>query len=402
MNYFSLMDYSIRCQGVGKQFSLKGEGTLAQGSSSVIDDSRVQDGVLHALTDINFELTDGDRLGIIGSNGAGKSTLLRIISGIIRPTTGRVAVQGRVTSVQEHASLLFPELTGRENILMMHRTMGHTAADANASISGIDEFSGLGMMLDEAVKTYSSGMVLRLTLGIIQAIKPEILILDEALNAGDAAFRQRSQGMFDNLANEARIMLFTSHQMQDIVAHCNKCMVLNQGRITYFGNVNEAVTTYYGQAYAINFGNDNRLSNVCVALAPQKAEYAPDEAIEVQMQFTLSQAIAALFPVITIFGPHGPLLSDSPIYHPLPEAMAFEPGKHRCSVVLPSHTFNMGEFTMSLTLGDGEQIFVQINNAASFRIVPGSWEHGRPWQTMEMNFPLRPKLHWRFDQQQEP
>jgi len=390
------MQCSIRCRNVGKQFSLKGDGQPSQAEGSVIADARVLDGVLHALTDISFDLEDGDRLGIIGNNGAGKSTLLRIISGIMRPTSGSVEVSGRITSVQEHSSLLFPELTGRENILMMHRTAGKSSADAQAAVAGIDEFSGLGRMLDEAVKTYSSGMILRLTLGIIQAIRPEILILDEALSAGDATFRQRSQQMFDDLAHQARIMLFTSHQMQDIVTHCNKCMVLEQGRITYFGNVADAVSSYYGQAYNVTLNADARIADIAVTLSPDHSEFTPDEAIEVCVQFKLHEAIATMFPVITLFGAHGPLLSDSPVYHPDGGNQGFGAGVHTCRVTLPKHTFNMGEFSLSLTLGDGERIFVQVNNAANFRIVPGSWERNSPWQTMEMNFPMRPKLQWEF------
>jgi lipopolysaccharide transport system ATP-binding protein len=390
------MHYAVNCHHISKLFRLAGAVVPTETSTGVVHSDRIENGYLVALRDISFELQDGDRLGIIGSNGAGKSTLLRILSGIIRPTTGTVEVTGRVTSVQEHSSLLFPELTGRENIMMMHRTMGLTSTDAKANLGVIDAFSGLGMMLDEPVKNYSSGMVLRLTMGIIHVIRPEILILDEALSAGDAMFRQQAAQQMDSLTQQARIMLFTSHQMQDISTHCNKCMVLHQGRITYFGNVNDAVTTYYGQAYNIAFGSDNRISNLEVALTPNRGEFTPDEAIDVTISFTLNAPMENLFPVLTVFGPHGPLLSDSPIYHPQPEAIYYPIGRHTCTVTLPQHTFNMGEFSLSVTLGDGEQIFIQINNAASFRILPGIWEQGKPWQTTDLNFPLRPKLLWKI------
>ncbi len=390
------MGHYVRCDRLSKQFRLKGDSAVAQREGTVVNDSRVCNGVLAALSDVSFRVDEGDRLGIIGSNGAGKSTLLRIISGIIRPTSGTAEVAGRVTSVAEHASLLFPELTGRENILMMHRAAGRSVTEGRLSIPVIDEFSGLGRMMDEPVKNYSSGMVLRLTMGLIRVLRPEILILDEALGAGDAAFRQRSSSLLEGLAQQASIMLFTSHQMSEIMAYCNKCMVLEQGRLTYFGNVNDAVTTYYGQAYDMTLSSDPRVHGLTARLVSGKDRFVPDEPVDIEIGFEVNQSIEGIFPVISVFGPHGPLLTDSPIYHPQPPEMQFEPGTHSCRVRLPAHTFNMGEFSVSVTLGDGQQIFQQVNNALSFHILPGKWEKDAPWQSMELSCPIRPILNWEF------
>lgn len=390
------MAHSVQCDRLSKHFRLKGESDTAQREGTVVDDSRVRNGVLAALSDVSFRVEEGDRLGIIGSNGAGKSTLLRIISGIIRPSSGFVQVIGRVTSVAEHASLLFPELTGRENILMMHRAAGRSGAEGRTSIPVIDEFSGLGRMMDEPVKNYSSGMVLRLTMGLIKVLRPEILILDEALGAGDASFRQRSSSLLEGLAQQASIMLFTSHQMSEILAFCNKCMVLEQGRLTYFGNVNDAVTTYYGQAYDLTLSSDPRVQGLQARLVAAKDRFAPDEPVDIEVVFEVNQSIEGIYPVISVFGPHGPLLTDSPIYHPHPPKMRFEPDSHSCRVRLPAHTFNVGEFSVSVTLGDGQQIFQQVNNALHFRILPGNWERKAPWQSMELGCPIRPILNWQF------
>jgi hypothetical protein len=240
-------------------------------------------------------------------------------------------------------------------------------------------------------------MVLRLTIGIIHVTRPEILILDEALNAGDAQFRQQASQQMDSLTNQARILLFTSHQMQDIATYCNKCMVLHEGKITYFGNVNDAITAYYRHAYNIIEWPDTRITSLSVSLFPNQPEITIDEAIEVCISFTLNAPVEVLYPVLTIYGPHGPLLSDSPFYYPQPQAFSFGIGQHRYKVALPKHTFNTGEFSVAATLVDEARILVQVNAAATFRITPGNWEQSKPWESKDLTFPLRPKLDWIID-----
>lgn len=392
------MTCSVRCDRITKVFRLSADET--QEHNGLIGADRVSDGRLVALDDVSFSLSEGDRLGIIGSNGAGKSTLLRILAGIIRPTSGTAEVVGRVTSVQEQSSMLFPGLTGRSNVVMMHRLMGLTDADAAANMGEIVRFSDLGRMMDEPVKTYSSGMVLRLTFALILVLRPEVLILDEALGAGDAEFRQRSTELLNDLTSRSRIVLFTSHQMQEVVQHCNRCMVLDKGRMTYLGGVHEAVTAYYGQAYDTGLTNDPRVASLSARMAGGRAVLTPDNEFAVEVVFRLSERFASLSPVLNVFGMHGPVLTDSPIYHPSPgQSLGFEGGEHVMRVCIPAHTFNVGEYRVSVSLGDGERIFAQADSVCSFTVLPGEWERDSPWVLMGLKAPLRPRLRWERDAQ---
>ena len=186
-----------------------------------------------ALKDLNFEVQQGDRIGIIGRNGAGKSTLLKVLSRITEPSTGKIGIKGRLASLLEVGTGFHPELTGRENIFLNGAIMGMSRVEIKKKFDEIVDFSGVEKFLDTPVKRYSSGMYVRLAFSVAAHLEPEILVVDEVLAVGDAEFQKKCLGkMQDVSANDGRTVLFVSHNMAALQNLCNKAMVLSQGKVS--------------------------------------------------------------------------------------------------------------------------------------------------------------------------
>ena len=198
-----------------------------------------------ALRDINFEIQPGDRVGIIGRNGAGKSTLLKILSRIAEPTTGRVTIKGRVASLLEVGTGFHPELTGRENIFLNGAILGMSRKEIQRKFDEIVDFAEVEKFLDTPVKRYSSGMYVRLAFAVAAHLEPEILVVDEVLAVGDAAFQKKCLGKMEEVGNQGRTVLFVSHNMPVISNLCGKSIVLASGQIEYDGSVSQGVSHYY-------------------------------------------------------------------------------------------------------------------------------------------------------------
>jgi len=198
-----------------------------------------------ALRDVNFEVNDGEVLGIIGKNGAGKSTLLKILSRITSPTTGDVKMKGRVASLLEVGTGFHPELTGRENIYLNGAILGMTRNEVALKFDEIVEFSGVAKFIDTPVKRYSSGMYVRLAFAVAAHLEPEILIVDEVLAVGDAEFQKKCLGkMKDVSSNQGRTVLFVSHNMTAIKNLCNRVVYLQNGTISEIGTADSVVNKY--------------------------------------------------------------------------------------------------------------------------------------------------------------
>ena len=198
-----------------------------------------------ALKDINFEVQQGDVLGIIGKNGAGKSTLLKILSKVTAPTTGTIKAAGRIASLLEVGTGFHPEMTGRENIYMNGAIMGMTKAEITRRFDEIVDFSGVERYIDTPAKRYSSGMTVRLGFAIAAHLEPEILVVDEVLAVGDAEFQKKAIGKMQDVSRgEGRTVLFVSHNMGSIKALCNKGLVLKDGQISYSGDIHDSIGYY--------------------------------------------------------------------------------------------------------------------------------------------------------------
>jgi len=197
-----------------------------------------------ALKNINFDISQGDRVGIIGSNGAGKSTLLKILSKIVAPTTGNISIEGRVSSLLEVGTGFHPELSGRENIYLNGAILGMSRREINNKFDEIVAFAETEKFIDTPVKKYSSGMYMRLAFSIAAHLEPEILIIDEVLAVGDAAFQKKCLGKIEESGREGRTILFVSHNMASISLLCNKAILLSQGEIKLIGNTDKVINAY--------------------------------------------------------------------------------------------------------------------------------------------------------------
>jgi lipopolysaccharide transport system ATP-binding protein len=208
--------------------------------------------ILWALKDVSFEVEPGDVVGIIGRNGAGKSTLLKVLSRIAEPTTGRVELYGRVASLLEVGTGFHPELTGRENIFLNGSILGMTRKEIETKFDEIVAFAEVEKFIDTPVKRYSSGMYVRLAFAVAAHLEPEILIVDEVLAVGDAAFQKKCLGRMRDVANTGRTVIFVSHNMAAVSSLCSKAMVLWEGKVEYpLGNVEGAIQQYLTQVHKI-------------------------------------------------------------------------------------------------------------------------------------------------------
>lgn len=197
-----------------------------------------------ALKDVSFEIRRGEAVGIIGRNGAGKSTLLKILSRITEPSTGRVTIDGRVASLLEVGTGFHPELTGRENIYLNGTILGMTRVEIRRKFDEIVAFAEVEKYLDTPVKRYSSGMYVRLAFAVAAHLEPEILVVDEVLAVGDAAFQKKCLGKMGNTAKEGRTVLFVSHNMTAIKSLCSRAIMLENGQIKSMGEADRVVLDY--------------------------------------------------------------------------------------------------------------------------------------------------------------
>lgn len=200
-----------------------------------------------ALKDINFDVRQGEVLGIIGQNGAGKSTLLKILSRVTAPTTGNVKVKGRIASLLEVGTGFHPELTGRENIYLNGAINGMTKVEVTRKLNEIVDFSGCERYIDTPVKRYSSGMMVRLGFAVAAHLEPEILIVDEVLAVGDAEFQKKCIGKMEDVAGLGRTVLFVSHNMSLVESLCERVIALKQGRIADEGTTGQVIQKYVAE-----------------------------------------------------------------------------------------------------------------------------------------------------------
>ncbi|MBI2791903.1 MAG: ABC transporter ATP-binding protein [Gammaproteobacteria bacterium] len=201
------------------------------------------------LNDINFELRAGEIVGIIGRNGAGKSTLLSILAGITEPTYGNISLNGKVTAVLTLGVGLREDMSGRENIYLDGEIQGKSKNEIDSMMDKMIEFSELGDFIDKPVKTYSSGMKSRLAISMLTEIQPEILIIDEALSAGDAFFAQKASKKIKEICQRGKIVIIVSHSMETIKLLCSRCIWLEEGRIYQDGLPSEVTQLYLKKIY---------------------------------------------------------------------------------------------------------------------------------------------------------
>ena len=199
---------------------------------------------IRALTNLNISLKDGDRLGLVGHNGAGKTTLIKVLGGVLEPTSGSVEITGSTATLVTQGLGIDSEDTGYENIKICGLYLGMTPAEIEQKTKEIAEFTELGDFLHLPLKTYSTGMIVRLSFAITTAVQPEIMIMDEGIGAGDARFAKKAKERFDRMVDECKIMVLASHSTSLIHQMCNKAILMAHGEIVEEGSVDEILRAY--------------------------------------------------------------------------------------------------------------------------------------------------------------
>ena len=202
--------------------------------------------LVKALQGINFEISDGERVGLLGHNGAGKSTMLRVLSRVYAPQVGSAKIDGKVTSLIDISLGINPEATGRENVFVRGALLGLTRNEIAEKFSEIVEFSELGDFIEMPVRTYSSGMHLRLAFAVSTVLKPEILLMDEWLSVGDENFRNKAEERLTNLVDSAKILVIASHSRELIEKTCTRAIWLEHGQVKLDGDAKSVAAAYFG------------------------------------------------------------------------------------------------------------------------------------------------------------
>lgn len=236
----------LRVEHVGMRFNLSKERVddFREYVIRMLTGKKLKKDEFWALKDINFELHEGERIGILGLNGAGKSTLLKVIAGVFKPTEGKVVRNGKIVPLLELGAGFDKNYTGRENIYLYGSVLGYSRKYMDEKYNQIVKFSGLGEFIDVPIKNYSSGMRSKLGFAIATIAEPEILILDEVLSVGDRKFRRKSERRILKMMENGTAVLFVSHSLAQVQRICNKAMILDHGQMIAFGDVDEIAELY--------------------------------------------------------------------------------------------------------------------------------------------------------------
>lgn len=251
---------AIRFEGISKKYTIgkQQDGSLRGTLSNLFSNKTSVSEEFWALQNISFDVQKGDVLGIIGKNGAGKSTLLKVLSSITKPTNGRIEINGRIASLLEVGTGFHPELTGKENVYLNGTILGMTRREVQAKFDEIVAFSGIEKFIDTPVKHYSSGMYVRLAFAVAAHLEPEILIIDEVLAVGDSDFQKKCLGKMKDVANHGRTVLFVSHHLGSVRQLCNKGLLLESGKVTKLGQIDEVISAYQRSSnISVNYVNQS-------------------------------------------------------------------------------------------------------------------------------------------------
>lgn len=241
--------YTAKGRSIKLTFGKRTAGGVI-GRAHKASDKNIDTGVVtvKALKNLNATFTTGMRIGLVGRNGAGKTTLLRLLSGIYPPTSGSIQIEGTVSSLTDIMMGMDPEATGYENIILRGVLMGLKKREAQDLIPDIEEFTELGDYLNLPIRTYSSGMLLRLAFAVCTAVRPEILIMDEMIGAGDASFIEKAQKRLNDMIESAHILVLASHSSDIIARFCNTAIHMKEGEIAKWGHVDEVMQSYMDAA----------------------------------------------------------------------------------------------------------------------------------------------------------
>ncbi|WP_353930080.1 ABC transporter ATP-binding protein [Okeanomitos corallinicola TIOX110] len=363
-----------------------------------------------ALKDLFFDIKQGDRVGIIGRNGAGKSTLLKILSRITEPTEGRINIKGRVASLLEVGTGFHPELTGRENIYLNGAILGMSKAEIKRKFDEIVDFSEVEKFLDTPVKHYSSGMYVRLAFAVAAHLEPEILVVDEVLAVGDAAFQKKCLGKMENVASEGRTILFVSHNIGAVRALCNQGIVLNAGTIIKQGNAEDCISEYLAKVannqaesgetiWDIDDapGSENfRLSKVAIFSnsGEIRSSFSAQEEIIIHIHYQLFKNIEGMRLVLQVLTQTGEIAFTT-TDHGQRQSENGLPGHHTSICRIPGKLMNLSNYVIKLWAGiPGKQYLLEPIELMMFSVVGAGNHHSTYTDYQRWPGVLCPELQW--------
>ena len=368
-------DVMIRVEGLGKRYLLgqsrqPGRYTalrdvLAEAVKAPLRrltkgrraDSRNDAEEFWALRNVNLEVRRGEVLGIVGRNGAGKSTLLKILSRITEPTAGRITLRGRVASLLEVGTGFHPELTGRENIFLNGAILGMERTEIKAKFDEIVAFAEVERFLDTPVKRYSSGMYVRLAFAVAAHLEPEILIVDEVLAVGDAAFQKKCIGKMQNIAHTtSRTVLFVSHNMGALTQLCDRCVLLDAGSLIAGGSPREMINLYTQSSSAVSedllksafrgpLSKTLHITDLYVGRETGEASnhIGPEEEIHIRISLHSTCQLGGFRTTLAIFAEGVRLFS----LHDVDVPTAVAPGPFEARFILPPFFLRPGQYTIA-------------------------------------------------------
>ena len=415
-----MSDVVIRAEGIGKRYRLGTAVGAPYGSLREVIARRFQapfrptgaasptgDPHIWALRDVDLEVRSGEVLGIVGRNGAGKSTLLKILSRITRPTVGRAVLHGRVGSLIEVGTGFHPELTGRENVQLNGAILGMSRREILAKFDEIVSFAELETFIDTPVKRYSSGMYMRLAFSVAAHLEPEILVVDEVLAVGDAAFQRKSLGKMEDVSKAGRTVLFVSHNMPAVLRLCTRAVLLQEGRLVRSGTPTDVTAYYLAREDAAGAtrtwdrssapGTDAlRIASVAL-VGPDGAASAVLEVgqpFKVRIEYSVHQPNLA-FRCSAIFNTQGVVAFAS--VEPT-EQERTAPGLYHSTVEVPAHLLAEGEYVVGLSMFSSrgaKQHLAQVRDALSFHVFdPMTGDSARGDYAENLGGVLRPRLRW--------
>ncbi|WP_375559265.1 ABC transporter ATP-binding protein [Bernardetia sp. OM2101] len=330
-----------------------------------------------ALKDINFDIQQGDRVGIIGRNGAGKSTLLKVLSRITEPTTGSIAIKGRVASLLEVGTGFHPELSGRENIFLNGAILGMGRSEIKSKFDEIVDFSEIEKFLDTPVKRYSSGMYVRLAFAVAAHLEPEILIVDEVLAVGDSKFQKKCLGKMGEVSSQGRTILFVSHNTTFVRSLCNKGIWLDKGQVKQTGSTAEVINSYLSSMHDRVFDENSELHNSLnrrgrgdarfskIALTDAKnaeqSAFLSGEDIKFNFELKINEPLSLLFASILFKSSTGEIITNTEKKNLSHLLQPNEKGYNiSFSILLKDNPFRVGEYEMYFWLGENPEKFFDV------------------------------------------
>ncbi len=414
------MTTAISIQNVSKAYRLGviGHGTLREDLQSwwakvrgkedpnkiIGSKDAIEGDTLWALRDVSFDVEQGSVWGIIGANGAGKSTLLKILSRVTAPTSGQIKVRGRVASLLEVGTGFHPELTGRENIFLNGAILGMTKAEVRKKFDEIVAFSEIEKFIDTPVKRYSSGMYVRLAFAVAAHLDPEILVVDEVLAVGDAAFQKKCLGKMGAVAKEGRTVLFVSHNMGAVRGLTHRAVLLEHGRVVMEGEKNTVIQRYLQgaqleNAQHLNMADRPRRKNM--GMTCRLMEVTINGGREVQhgdpfsIDFTLKsesalENVAFGIGVSALGG--GRLLSWD--CETVGQVMSVAKGVSTFQMRIPVLELQPSWYTLDFAVrsSNGEHYYDSLSGECQMHVLPGS---GTPSVLLRSDGQMRPKADWR-------